>query len=133
MEIKSASARIGNEIYKTELTVRSHVLHADEPEENGGKDLGPGPGDFLRMSLAACTAITLRMYANRKNFDVQQIDVNVSTEAVDGKTIFRRDIEIKGSIDEQQQERMVQIANMCPVHKMLTNPIEIETLLNSVV
>ena len=131
MEEKIAIATISDEIYRTELTARNHRLIADEPEDVGGKNLGPRPGDFLRMSLASCTAITLRMYANRKKFDVQQIEVTVASEEVEGITIFNSSIKIQGNLDEQQRQRMLQIAKLCPVHKALTNPIEIETTLNT--
>ena len=129
MESKAAIATITNEVYATELKSGSHKLLADEPFDNGGKDLGPGPGDFVRMALASCTAITLRMYSNRKNFAVQEIQVKVSSEEVEGKTIFHRDITITGTLDQQQHKRMLHIANACPVHKLLTNPIEIKTQL----
>ncbi len=131
MEEKIAIATISDEIYRTELTARNHRLIADEPEDVGGKNLGPRPGDFLRMSLASCTAITLRMYANHKKFDVQQIEVTVASEEVEGKTIFNSSIKIQGNLNEQQRQRMLQIAKLCPVHKALTNPIEIETTLNT--
>ena len=127
---KIAIATISNEVYKTELKARRHTIIADEPEDVGGKDLGPRPGDFYRMSLASCTAITLRMYANRKNFDVKKIQVAVSTEEGEGKTILHTEIKITGNLDEAQRARMLQIAKMCPVHKVLTNPIEIETKLS---
>jgi putative redox protein len=129
---KVAVATIGNDVYRTELKARNHLVIADEPEDVGGKDLGPRPGDFYRMSLASCTAITLRMYANRKNFDVKQIEVTVSTEEGEGKTILHTNIEISGTLDETQLQRMLQIAKLCPVHKVLTNPIEIETTLTTV-
>ncbi len=129
MEEKIAIATISDEIYRTELKARNHRLIADEPEDVGGKNLGPRPGDFLRMSLASCTAITLRMYANRKKFDVQQIEVTVASEEVEGKTIFNSTIEITGNLDEQQRQRMLQISKLCPVHKALTNPIEINSSL----
>lgn len=126
-ERKFAVATITDEIYRTELKARKHTLIADEPEEEGGKDLGPRPGDFYRMSLASCTAITLRMYANRKKLDVKKIEVTVASEQVEGKTILFTDIEISGNLDEAQRQRMLQIAKLCPVHKVLTNPIEINT------
>ena len=129
MEEKIAIATISDEIYRTELKARNHRLIADEPEDVGGKNLGPRPGDFLRMSLASCTAITLRMYANRKKFDVQQIEVTVASEEVEGKTIFNSTIEITGNLEEQQRQRMLQISKLCPVHKALTNPIEINSSL----
>jgi putative redox protein len=122
-----ASAIIGEDLYKTDLILDSHTLIADEPTDNGGKDLGPSPGDFLRLSLASCTAITLRMYANRKGFDIKQIEVKVRTEKVEDKTVFHRHVAITGNIDTQQRERMLQIANVCPIHKTLTSPIEVLT------
>lgn len=128
-EIRTATATIGNDLYKTELYARSHRVIADEPFDAGGKDLGPRPGDFVRMGLASCTAITLRMYANRKNWDVSKIHVSVSNGPFDGKTVYDTKIEIEGNIDEEQRKRLLQIAKMCPVHKALTNPIEIDTTL----
>ena len=127
---KIAVATISDEVYKTELKVRKHTLIADEPEDIGGKDLGPRPGDFFRMSLASCTAITLRMYANRKNIDVKKIQVTVSSEEGVGKTILHTNIELEGNLDEAQHTRMLQIAKLCPVHKVFSNPIEIETSLS---
>lgn len=129
-EIRSATATIGRDEYKTELRARSHLIVADEPLDVGGKDLGPRPGDFVRMGLASCTAITLRMYANRKKWDVQKIHVTVSNGPFDGKTSYQTEIEIIGNLDEEQRKRLLQIAKLCPVHKALTNPIEIETQLS---
>lgn len=130
MEEKIAVATIGEEVYKTELVARNHTLIADEPIDVGGKNVGPRPGDFLRMSLASCTAITLRMYANRKNFDVKQIQVSVSSKEVEGGTEFDTVVEILGNLDEAQHQRLLQIAKLCPVHKVLTNPITINTQLS---
>jgi len=130
MEEKIAIATIGADTYKTELVARTHKIVADEPTDVGGKDLGPRPGDFLRMSLASCTAITLRMYANRKKFDVKEIQVSVVSKDVEGGTAFETDIKISSNLDETQHERMLQIAKLCPVHKVLTNPIQISTQLS---
>jgi putative redox protein len=126
-EIKWISAKIGNGQYKTELITDTHTFFGDEPVSNGGTDLAPSPGDFLRASLASCTAITLRMYANRKKFQIENIEVKVATESREGKTIFHRKVTITGAIDEHQRKRMLQIADACPVHKILVNPIEILT------
>lgn len=125
---KWASAIIGLDQYKTELVLDNHTLIADEPLDNGGQDLGPSPGDLIRLSLASCTAITLRMYANRKGFDISRIEVKIHTEKSGNKTVFHRQIQITGNLDEAQRNRMLQIANACPVHKMLTNPIEVTTV-----
>ena len=121
------SALVGLDHYKTIVTTDTHTIVADEPLDNGGKDLGPHPGDFLRISLATCTAITLRMYADRKGYDVKQVEVKVNTEVVENTTVFNTQIEIIGNIDDKARERMMQIAKLCPVHKMLSRPIEIIT------
>ncbi|HEY0743423.1 MAG TPA: OsmC family protein [Chryseosolibacter sp.] len=125
--INWVSAKIGNDQYKTQIVTDTHTFLADEPVSNGGTDLAPSPGDFLRTSLASCTAITLRMYANRKKFAIDQIEVKVGTETKNGKTIFHRKVIIHGAIDDAQRKRMLQIANACPIHKVLVNPIEVLT------
>jgi putative redox protein len=68
------------------------------------------------------------MYANRKGFDVKQIEVKIHTEKIDNKTTFHRQIQVTGNLDEAQRKRLLQIANLCPIHKMLTNPIEVSTV-----
>lgn len=122
-------ATIGRDAYRTTLDMGTHVLYADEPVEAGGQDEGPAPHDFLRMSLASCTAITIRMYADRKGWPVDEIRVRIYLEQTEAKTIFHRAIEFKGTLDDEQRKRLLQIANACPVHKVLTHPIEVSTLL----
>jgi putative redox protein len=121
------TATIGKERYRTELITNGHHLVADEPEEIGGKDLGAGPGEFLMMSLASCTAITVRMYADRKQWLLEKIRVEITSERLDKTTIFIRHIYFEGALDDEQRNRLLQIANACPIHKALTNPIEIKT------
>lgn len=123
------SATIGKEHYRTELVASNHRLIADESEEVNGTNLGPAPGEYLMMALASCTAITLRMYADRKKFLLDKVRVEIGLERVDTTTIFTRHIYLEGDLDETQRERLLQIANACPVHKTLTNPIEIKTQL----
>jgi putative redox protein len=123
------SAIIGTDHFRTEITVGGKMVIADEPEELGGTDLGPAPGEFLMISLASCTAITLRMYADRKNWPIEKIIVEVNFEKVDNKTIFKRELQLVGDLTDEQQARLLQIANACPVHKTLTNPIEVQTKL----
>jgi putative redox protein len=123
------TAIIGKDHYRTELIASGKTLVADEPEELGGTNAGPAPGEFLMVSLASCTAITLRMYADRKKWDVSKIKVEVGSEKVDNRTFFLREISLEGNLDEEQRKRLLQIANSCPVHKTLTNPIEINTKL----
>src|SRR5690606_1011451 len=127
--------------FTTLIKAGRHYLTADEPEDVGGNDFGPTPYQFLASSLAACTAMTLRMYANRKEMDVTEIKVHVSHSrrysddaAHDDQTDaridhFERMIEIEGDISDQQRQRMIEIANKCPVHKTLEGHIEISTAL----
>jgi putative redox protein len=124
-----AIATIGKDHYRTEIITGAKTVVADEPEELGGTNTGPAPGEFLLVALASCTAITLRMYADRKNWDVTKIVVEVNFEKIENKTIFKREIELTGDLTEEQRTRLLQIANACPVHKTLTNPIEIQTQL----
>lgn len=118
-----------NETYRTELLASGHGLIADEAQDVGGTDLGPSPGIYLQMSLASCTAITLRMYANRKKMPLGKIRVEVGMERETEKTLFQRHLYLEGPLDQEQRERLLQIANACPVHKTLIHPIEITTLL----
>ena len=129
-EVQTATATIGRELYHTTLQSRTHTVIADEPPDVGGKDIGPRPGDFMRMALASCTAITLRMYADRKQLDVEKIEVKVSNGPFAEKTTYTTEIEITGSLNDVQKDRMLQIAKLCPVHKTLTNPVEINTHLS---
>ncbi len=121
------TAIIGQDLYKTELIATGHTLFADEPEEAGGRDLGPSPVQFLQLSLASCTAITLRMYAHHKNIALNKIRVEVNAERAANKTILHRHIYFEGLQDETQHEKLLAIANACPLHKTLTHPIEIKT------
>ncbi|MDE3252615.1 MAG: OsmC family protein [Bacteroidota bacterium] len=113
--------------YQVQITNGTHAFIADEPADMGGEDTGPAPDSILEASLASCTAITLRMYADRKNWKVTGITVLVSLERADSKTIFTREIAISGEIDETQRERMLQIAKSCPVSKSLLGEIEINS------
>lgn len=124
------TATIGTDHFRTEITVGGKMVVADEPEELDGTNQGPAPGEFLLISLASCTAITLRMYADRKKWSLEKIIVEVNFEKVDNKTIFKRKLQLTGELTEEQRTRLLQIANACPVHKTLTNPIEIQTSLS---
>lgn len=121
------TATIGKNHYETVLTASSHHLLADETQDKGGTNLGPAPEEFLMMSLASCTAITLRMYADRKKWPVEKIRVEVKTEKSSTTTIFHCQVYLEGVLDGGQRQRLLQIAKACPVHKTLTNPIEIKT------
>lgn len=127
--MQNITATIGKDHYQTVLTNSRHQIIADEPKEYEGTDLGPNPHELLMMSLASCTAITLRMYADRKKWEIEQIIVEVNYSKEQGKNTFNRQISVVGSISEDEKTRLLHIANACPVHKTLTHPIEINTTL----
>ena len=124
---------LGTEKYTTKITTRTHQLIADEPTVLGGVDQGFAPYELLLASLGSCTAITMRMYADRKGWDLQHIDVQLGLEQENTKegkhTFFNRAIKLTGNLDEKQKERLLAIAKQCPVAKVLNGKIEIKSTL----
>lgn len=124
-------AQIGQDHYTTQINSSTNSLVADEPLSNGGQDKGFAPAELLTASLAACTLITLRMYADRKQWPVDSIHVSINFTHNDTprSSQFDRSITINGNLSAEQRERMLAIANQCYVHKILSNPIHINTQL----
>lgn len=121
-------ATIKEELYKVSITWRNGIIIGDEPESLGGKDVGPDPYTLLVSSLASCTLSTLRMYINRKQWDIKEINIEVNLYQTIGEeltTHFTRKISFGDEITDEQKARLLQIANSCPVSKILKNKIEI--------
>lgn len=118
--------------YTQTVNTGRHVLIADEPEKAGGTDMGPNPHRFLLAALGSCTSMTLRMYVRRKEWDVGRISVFLRHGLIDredpraGQRIERR-IAVDGPLSDEQREKLVEIANRCPVHRTLTGKLEIAT------
>ncbi len=117
--------------YTSGIRVHQHELIVDEPLEKGGEDLGPAPGDYLCAALASCKAITLRMYANRKKWNVEEIKVKVDLlkdeQVPMGDNQFLCELNFKGHLDEDQIKRLTTIADMCPLQRLLKKPSTIIT------
>lgn len=114
--------------YKTTINTTDHVLIADEPIDLGGQNLGPTPGELLAASLASCTSITLKMYADRKEWNFEEINVDVEFNIEDKlNPVMTRTISIIGAIEANQQGRLLAIANVCPMHKLLEKSLTINT------
>lgn len=119
------------ENYRTEIRTKKHQLIADEPVDLGGADTGMTPTELLAAALIACTNITLRMYANRKEWPVEKITTTVELKEQEQGNTFIRNISIIGALETKQLDRLLVIANKCPVHKVLEQSSTIETSLNS--
>lgn len=116
-----------------------HLLRADEPADAGGADLGPSPYQFLAAGLGACTSMTIRMYARRKDWPLEHVSVDVihdrrhADDCADCPDkaakidVFHREIRLTGPLDTEQRARLMEIADRCPVHRTLTGTIRIET------
>ncbi len=123
-------ASIGTELYKIEIeSPTGNVVIADEPVAKGGQDKGFSPKELLASALGACTCATVRMYADRKAWDLEKVEASVELIDEEGQTKLIRKLQIIGNLDEEQRTRLLAVANACPIHKILTHPIVIETVL----
>lgn len=136
---KIVHIHIGAQNYKTSLTAGKHELTADEPESVGGQNTGPDPYDYLLMSLGSCTAITLRMYIERKQWQVDDIFVELrhfkdhaeDCEDCDEKSAkidkIEEEIIVKGDLTDEQLDKLLEISHKCPVFKTLQGAVEAKT------
>ncbi len=130
-----AAAQTNHESLTTEVIADGHYLLADEPKKLGGNNLGPTPYGLLCASLASCTTLTLQMYARRKEWDLETVTVHVNHNKVkkEGSNqkvdVFERELELVGSLTNEQKDRLLEIANKCPIHKTLHTENIINTTL----
>jgi uncharacterized OsmC-like protein len=132
------AVRVGREGYTTQIVAGRHHLLADEPASVGGADLGPSPYDLLLATLGACTAMTLRMYADRKGWPLESVTVHLNhrrehaADAASGEGTRRLDrlerrLHVEGPLDDAQRARLLEIAERCPVHRTLENDPVVDT------
>ena len=105
-----------------------HFL-SDAYTTNGGNGTGPTPHEYLGAALAACTSMTLKMYAGRKSMNLENAVVTVDIERVNDVETFTREIQLQGSLSAEEKERLIELANKCPIHKALAGEIQIKTQL----
>jgi uncharacterized OsmC-like protein len=125
--------------FAQEIVAGGHRLTADEPIEAGGKDTGPSPYDLLLAALGSCTSMTVSMYARLKKWPLESVTVNLRHSKIhaadcrdcdtkEGKIDrIEREIHFVGNLDAEQQQRLLQIADKCPVHRTLKSEIDIQT------
>ena len=115
------------------LLTQNHVLFADEPAEVNGRDTGPTPTELVLLALGGCTAITVRMYAARKGWPIDRLEVRLryddptGAEPKPARRRIERKIEIDGPLDVEQRARLFDIAEKCPVHKLLSAGADIRS------
>lgn len=132
-------ANLQKEGFTTEMKAGDHFFISDEPEDFGGKDFGPSPYDFLSSALAACTSMTIQMYARRKNWALENVETHVThkkehvqdCEHCEDKSakidVFEREIVLRGHLDQPQTKKLMEIANKCPVHRTLCSKVHISS------
>ena len=121
--------------YQQAITAGQHQLIADEPASMGGADAGPAPFDFIMSGLGACTSMTLRMYAERKGLALTGVSIALSHEKVEIDGVMRdrinRSITLEGELSDEQRQRLLEIANKCPVHRALSQPFLLDCVLST--
>jgi putative redox protein len=121
--MKATATRAGT--YRHTIKVRDHQLTIDEPTDNGGDDTGPSPQELLAASLASCTAVTMEMYAQRKGWDIGDVEVEVEYAPAERgcPTRFVLVTRMPDDLTEEQVERLTVIAAKCPVHRTLDGEV----------
>lgn len=124
----SVTAKIGTDPYWIEIkSATGNLVIADEPSDKGGKDRGMSPKELLAAALSACTSATLRMYIEKKQWDIPEIVVQTDLDEADGSTLLSRKIFFNVPLTEKQRTVLMNVANTCPVHKILAGEIKFRT------
>ena len=127
--MRKVTSQFGDGSLQQKLTVGDLHFLADAGLDNGGEGVGPNPHEYLGAALAACTSMTLKMYAGRKAMNLENVIVTVDIERIDEIEKFSRDIQLIGNLSVEERERLLEIANKCPIHKALSGQIQIKTQL----
>jgi putative redox protein len=113
--------------FAQDIDIGGHRLRADEERDKGGDDSGAAPHELLLSALGSCTAMTLKMYAERKGWALRDVRVTLNGQSGDAGFVITRQLRFDGDLDAEQRQRLVEIAEKCPVHKTLAGTITINT------
>jgi len=127
--IRNAQSQFGVGSFQQKLAIGDFHLLADVEAASGGDNTGPSPHEYLAVALASCTSMTLKMYAGRKSMNLTNAIVTVQVERENDIEKFNRDIQLFGELAEEEKQRLLEIANKCPIHKALSGEIQIKTQL----
>jgi uncharacterized OsmC-like protein len=138
---RSVVVKAGPSRFSQNISVGPHLLQADEPRNVGGNDEGPNPYELLLAALGACTSMTVRIYAERKQWPLQGVEVSLAHSRIHAEDCAECDtkqgmldrieaeITFIGDLSDDQRHRLMEIANICPVHRTLVSEVQILTRL----
>jgi putative redox protein len=127
--MRQATARTAGGKFRQTVTIGPHTLISDEPLEAEGTDEGPSPHELLIAALASCTSMTVKLYADRKGWPLESVQATVTLDKKEGAAHMRCEVTLNGPLDDAQRQRLLEIANKCPVHRTLSGKIELESVL----
>jgi putative redox protein len=127
--MRKVISQFGQGPLQQKLTVGDFHFVSDAEVSKGGSGTGPSPHEYLGAALAACTSMTLKMYAGRKSMNLENALVTVDIVREADIEIFSREIELQGNLNTEEKKRLLEIAEKCPIHKALTGQIQIKTQL----
>ena len=127
--MRKVVSQFGQGPLRQKLTTGDLHFLSDAEVSKGGSGTGPSPHEYLGAALAACTSMTLKMYAGRKEIKLENAIVTVDIERVKDIEIFSREIQLQGNLSAEEKERLLEIASKCPIHKALAGQIQIKTQL----
>lgn len=132
--MSAAKVTLGKTGLKATINTANHVTYADEPVEDGGTDAGPSPTEMAMGALGACIAITMRLYADRKGWALEGVEIDLNFERFSGKDYpahegddrfiheIRKAITLHGPLSDEQRTRIIEIGGKCPVHRLMSTP-----------
>jgi len=126
-DMRAVSVRWASGRFAQDIEVGGHVLRSDEETDKGGDNSGAAPHELLLAALGSCTAMTLKVYAERKGWPLRDVQVTVNGESTPGGLVISRQLILTGDLDAEQRQRLAEIADKCPVHKTLVGDIAINT------